>query len=89
MDKNENLQEQINVLSTLIDQVRGQITEDTDFKQLIIVLDAIGKGATRLATLIKTQNELGEKESFPEMLANAVKGLVPDSEGGYGLENSD
>ena len=82
MENKEHLQEQIEVLSNLIGHVRGLITEDTNFKQLIIVLDAIGKGATRLAILIKAQQELGEEHSFPDELAEAVKGLAPDSEGG-------
>ena len=82
MENKEYLHEQIEVLRSLIDHVQSHITEDTNFKQLIIILDAIGKGATRLATLIKTQQELGEEKSFPEELAEALQGIVPDSEGG-------
>ena len=82
MENKEYLHEQIEVLRNLIEHVHNQITEDINFKQLIIILDAIGKGATRLATLIKTQQELGEVKSFPDELAEALKGLVPDSEGG-------
>ena len=82
MENKEQLQEQIEVLRSLIEQVHNQISEDINFKQLIMILDAIGKGATRLATLIKAQHELGEKRSFPEDLAEALEGLVPDSEGG-------
>jgi hypothetical protein len=82
MENKTYLHEQIEVLRGLIDTVHSQISEDIDFKQLIIILDAIGKGATRLATLIKTQQELGDERSFPDELADALKGIVPDSEGG-------
>lgn len=82
MESKAYLYEQIEVLRNLINQVQNQISEDIDFKQLIIILDAIGKGATRLATLIKTQQELGKENSSLVDLAEAVKGLVPDSEGG-------
>ena len=82
MENKEHLQEQIEMLRDLIHMVRDQMTEDINIRQLILMLDAVGKAATRLATLIKAQQELGENESFPESLAMAVRDLFSDSNWG-------
>jgi hypothetical protein len=82
MENKDRLQEQIEMLRSLIHLVRDQLSEDINIKQLILVLDAVGKGATRLASLIKAQEELGEDETFPETLAEAVRDLFTDSNRG-------
>ncbi|MBI9049296.1 MAG: hypothetical protein JEZ00_07750 [Anaerolineaceae bacterium] len=78
MENKEHLQEQIDLLRTLIHLVRDQITEEIEIRQLITVLDAIGKAATRLATLIKAQQILGEDENFAAVLAEAVREVGTD-----------
>jgi hypothetical protein len=78
MKNKEHLEEQIELLRMLIHLVREQITEEIDIRQLLSVLDAVGKAATRLATLIKAQQALGEDDQFAVTLAEAVRDVVAD-----------
>ena len=78
MQNKENLGEEIALLRMLIQLVREQITEEIDIRQLLNVLDAVGKAATRLATLIKAQQALGENDQFADALAEAVREVVTD-----------
>ncbi len=78
MENRDHLNEEINYLRKLIRIVRDQFTEDIEIGQLLNVLDAVGKAATRLATLIKAQQSLGEDETFAAALAEAVRDVVSD-----------
>jgi|WetSurMetagenome_2_1015567.scaffolds.fasta_scaffold924060_1 hypothetical protein len=78
MKNDETLGEEIDLLRGLIQLVREQITEEIEIRQLLSVLDAVGKAATRLATLIKAQQALGENEQFADALAEAVREVVTD-----------
>jgi hypothetical protein len=78
MENRDHLDEEINYLRRLIQIVREQFTEDIEIGQLLNVLDAVGKATTRLATLIKAQQSLGEDETFAAALAEAVRDVVSD-----------
>jgi predicted ABC-type ATPase len=78
MDNKDHVGSEIEYMRTLIQLIREQLNEDMDIRQLLHVLDAVGKAATRLATLIKAQQSFGEEDTFANALAEAVREVVGD-----------
>jgi hypothetical protein len=75
----DGLQDEINLLRVQIRRLADLAEGQTDLKEAIQTLTAIGLGCTRLAGMLRTQRELGEDENdLTKAINEAVEDILKD-----------
>lgn len=68
----EGLHDEIIILRSILRMVNSMIDDGHQLPELLRVLDSVGAAATRLATLLKTQRELENRQDLAEALNEAL-----------------
>jgi hypothetical protein len=66
------LREEIDILRRALRRVSDEIDDDTPLQELIKLLDALGKGGTRLSTLLKANKDLGGSFDLMELVRGSM-----------------
>lgn len=73
-----SLQEEINMLRTLMRLVETLANEGKPVGELLKLLDILGKSSTRLASLLRAQRELCEEKEFGSVFNQALSEVIKE-----------
>jgi hypothetical protein len=80
-----SLQEEINMLRTLMRLVENLADEGKPVGELLKMLDILGKSSTRLASLLRAQRELCEENEFGSVFNQALAEVIKE----LGISNAE
>lgn len=78
----DDLSDELSSLRRLMRLVEDKAASDSSLKDLLHILDGLGKASTRLAALLKTRRTLGESNGMLEELNQVMAEVLRDLEEG-------
>ncbi len=72
----ENLREEILILRELMRKVLEHLNDDPSMNELLRVLEGVGRTGTRLATLVKLQEQLDEHQAAGSSMVDDMQELI-------------
>jgi hypothetical protein len=74
----ESLSESIQMLVALMRTVQAHLDEDMTLRELLHLADTQGKNSTRLAALLKAQNNLQPQDDFARLLNKTIDEVLEE-----------
>ena len=84
-DLPQDMRVEIAMLRQLMRKVLERVGEDDQLKELLQVLDVVGKTCMRLSVLLKTERSLDEGQDVAGALNGALAELIEDMKNGQGM----